>query len=432
MTPEKWQRIEELYHAAQARAPHEREAFLRNACPDDPSLLAELASLLRHAPASDGTFGASAESGPILQEGTLLGHYRVEARLGAGGMGQVFRGTDTRLNRAVAIKVSRHAFSLRFRREALALSALNHPHICTLYDVGADFLVMELVDGQTLEARLRRGPLPASDVLLFGAQIAGALAEAHAKGITHRDLKPGNVMVGRNGAKVLDFGLAAVDGDKITQAGLVVGTPGYLAPEQLEGLVAGAQTDIYALGMVLHEMATGRRPHTRLDRTAELAELPPALMHVVERCLARDPTSRWQSAGEVRALLDWSRLAPKSAPRKGKWGWAAAAFAAVAGAGLAALSFTGASRSTPPLEVSIEPPRDTSFRVAENFDGGFALSPDGTMLVFVGNTGGSAHLWVRRLDSREARLLPGTERAYFPFWSPDSNRSVSSRPLRPN
>ncbi len=424
MTPDRWQRIENLYHGARARKPESRSAFLAEACAGDAALRMEIESLLRHAPPSDEHLEADPDDGPLLEPGSLLGHYRVDEHLGSGGMGQVFRGLDTRLNRPVAIKVSRQAFSLRFRREALALSALNHPHICTLYDVGAAFLVMELVEGETLESRLRRGPLAMADVFRLGAQIASALAEAHARGIVHRDLKPGNIMLGRNGVKVLDFGLAAMagDGDRITQVGLVVGTPAYLAPEQREGGAVGPPADIYAFGVVLHEMATNRRPAWRDEHLTGLNTVPATLGHVLERCLAEDPVSRWQNAAEIRALLEWStlaRMSPAIAPSR--WRRIALALGAAAiVAGVAWLWPRAAVPATRPLAASIAPPPGTSFRVAENFEGGFALSPDGTMLAFIGYTDGQARLWIRRLDSLDARALPGTERAYFPFWSPDS------------
>ena len=192
--------------------------------------------------------------------GTQLGPYKIEAPIGAGGMGQVFKARDTRLGRAVAIKITDEKFSARFEREARAISALNHPNICTLYDVGPNYLVMELVEGETLAARLRKGALAIELVLQYGMQIADALAAAHAQGIVHRDLKPGNIMVTKSGVKVLDFGLAKSPQDEtITASRMVMGTPAYMAPEQREGKECDARTDIYALGLVLYEMATGKR-----------------------------------------------------------------------------------------------------------------------------------------------------------------------------
>src|SRR3989442_3022018 len=214
-------------------------------------------------------------------------------------MGRVYRAVDTRLGRKVAIKISAKEFTDRFQREARAISALNHPHICTLYDVGPNYLVMELVDGETLAAKLQRGKLSINDTLLYGGQIAAALAEAHSKGITHRDLKPGNVMITKNGVKVLDFGLAKSTGDEtVTVSSAIMGSPAYMAPEQLEGKPCDARTDIFALGLVLREMATGRRDGTTLD-------LPLHLAHVVERCLANDPDERCQAPSDGRGELGW-------------------------------------------------------------------------------------------------------------------------------
>jgi serine/threonine protein kinase len=431
MTPEHWRKVEAVFNAARAKAPGEREAFLDEACAGDPALRLEVESLMAYTSSRDGfprdtpaPATETAETRTLVQSGAVLGPYRVESQLGAGGMGEVFRAVDTRLNRPVAIKVSRARFSERFRREAQALSALNSPHICTLFDVGPDFLVMELLDGETLQARLARGPLPLTETLRYGAQVADALADAHAKGITHRDLKPGNVMLTRSGVKVLDFGLAAVSGHSLTETGVVMGTPAYMAPEQQRGNDAGPQTDIYALGLVLHEMATGRRPQVVAGEPVTISGLPESLTHVLEKCLDENPQSRWQSAAEVRALLEWTAKAPKtsSAVSRRQWMWTAASAlgGAALGAGVWAFRRTAPAAPEVLLDVAIPPPPNTSFRVAKNFDGGFALSPDGTMLAFVGRTDGVARLWVRRLDVHESRTLPGTEGAYYPFWSPDS------------
>jgi Tol biopolymer transport system component/predicted Ser/Thr protein kinase len=425
MSPEHWRRIEELYHSAEACPPDQRQQFLEQACPDDAALRDEVASLLQHAPAEDQT--ETVRLAVRVKEGSTLGHYRIERRIGAGGMGEVFRAVDTRLQRNVAIKVSHGPFSLRFRREALVLSSLNHAHICTLFDVGPDFLVMELVEGETLQARLQRGALPLSEVTRLGAQIADALAEAHSKGVTHRDLKPGNVMVTPKGVKLLDFGLAALDGDALTKPGAVMGTPAYMAPEQFTGTDAGPQTDIYALGLLLHEMASGRRPMVQPGEPAVLANLAGPLPAIVERCLAEEPHARWRGAGEIRALLEvseensgLSRL-PRVARSRRKLPWVGGAVAvAVAALALWMVNRPSGVARGPALEVDLAPPPNTGFRVAGNFDGGFALSPDGTMLAFVGRTSGVANLWVRRLDSHDARMLAGTDRAFYPFWSPDS------------
>jgi serine/threonine protein kinase len=243
MSPERWRQVEELYQAALGRTSAQREALLASV---DPDLRREVIALLAvENAAQDSTM-------TVVGVGAQLGPYKIEASIGKGGMGEVFRAVDTRLGRKVAIKISAKQFDLRFEREAQAIAALNHPHICTLYDVGPNYLVMELVEGETLAARLKNGKLPIDDTLRYGSQIADALSEAHAKGITHRDLKPGNVMITKAGVKVLDFGLAKMNaspGETLTASHVIMGTPAYMAPEQFEGKDADARTDIYALGL---------------------------------------------------------------------------------------------------------------------------------------------------------------------------------------
>src|SRR5208283_2189017 len=239
-------------------------------------------------------------SQPKITTGTRLGPYRIEAPLGRGGMGQVFSATDTRLARLVAIKISDERFSDRFEREARAIAALNHPHICTLYDVGPNYLVMELLEGEVLAERLKRGKLSLEQTLLYGAQICDALAAAHAKGIVHRDLKPANIMLTKSGVKVLDFGLAKTAQDlNVTAARDLIGTPAYMAPEQFEGRPVDARTDVYALGLVLAEMATGKR-----TTSGQPGALPPPLGRVIKRCLEEDPDERWQSARDLKWELE--------------------------------------------------------------------------------------------------------------------------------
>jgi serine/threonine protein kinase len=281
-----------------------------------------------------------------LETGQKLGPYEILAPLGAGGMGEVWRARDTRLERSVAIKVLPESFAHdeqfreRFEREARAVSQLSHPHICVLHDVGEEdghrFLVMELLEGESLADRLQRGPLPLHEVLRFGTQIAQALDAAHRSGITHRDLKPGNVMLTRSGAKLLDFGLAKAgpgaasgvsaltslptEAKPLTEQGTILGTFQYMAPEQLEGLEADARTDIFALGVLLYEMTTGQRAFEGGSRTSLIAAIvssqpapvstiqpttPPALDHVVRKCLEKDPEDRWQSAHDVAGELAW-------------------------------------------------------------------------------------------------------------------------------
>src|ERR1700682_1099995 len=266
MTPERFRQIEELYHAARERTAEERAALLAQI---DPELRSEIESLLAQRTGGEFLERAALQNAPeLLEDSTLtelavrasLGPYRIESKLGAGGMGEVYRAVDTRLGRAVAVKIAQKQFIQRFEREALAISSLNHPHICTLYDVGPNYLVMELCEGESLAARLKRGKLSIQETLRYGAQIADALAAAHAKRITHRDLKPGNIMLVKSGVKVLDFGLARSQQDvTLTGARMVMGTPAYMAPEQRQGKECDARSDIYSLGLVLCEMATGKR-----------------------------------------------------------------------------------------------------------------------------------------------------------------------------
>src|SRR6266436_2743970 len=231
----------------------------------------------------------------VLNPGSRLGPYQVESKLGEGGMGEVFRAVDTRLGRPVAIKFAHERFSTRFEREARAISSLNHPNICTLYDVGPNYFVMELLEGETIAARLKSGPLPVKTALSYASQIMAALVEAHGKGIVHRDLKPANIMIAKSGVKVLDFGLAKSGADDtVTASHMVIGTPAYMAPEQREGKPADARADIYSFGCVLYGMLTGGRV------TAQRKRIPSRrLEKIVNRCLEQDPARRWQSAAEL-------------------------------------------------------------------------------------------------------------------------------------
>src|SRR5215468_2576250 len=280
-----------------------------------------------------------------LVPGVRLGPYEIHSQLGAGGMGEVYRARDTRLERDVAIKVLPANLSgdsnlkQRLEREAKAVSKLTHPHICTLHDIGhqegVDFLVMELVEGETLEHRLLKGPLPTEQAIRYAAQIAEALAKAHKLGITHRDLKPANIMLTKSGAKLMDFGLAkqsstaplaaaltemTMEQSKLTGEGTIVGTFQYMAPEQLEGKDADGRTDIFALGEVLYEMATGKPAFAGKSRASLIAAIlttepppiahlqpltPPALERVIRKCLSKDPDDRWQSAGDLASELKW-------------------------------------------------------------------------------------------------------------------------------
>ena len=404
-----------------------------------------------------------------LATGTKLGPYEIEAPVGAGGMGEVYRARDTRLDRVVAIKVLSSKLSAdptsrqRLDREARAASKLSHPNICTLHDIGhldgVDFLVMEFVEGETLEQRLFRGPLAPDQTVRYAAQIAAALARAHKQGITHRDLKPANIMLAKAGAKLMDFGLAkqtappvpapaptdpTVQHSNLTEEGKIVGTFQYMAPEQVEGKGADARTDIFALGEVIYEMATGKPAFTGKSRASLIASIlvsepppisqvqpltPPALERIVKKCLAKDPDERWQSASDLASELEWIAEGGSSAMahapaivlrrrRRKIWGTVAAIGAVAALA--AVLSFFYAPHATSPIRAYIPPPEGTSFLFLGDGAGPLVLSPDGKNLAFLAATSsGAPMLYVRPLDTLQARALAGTEHAWAPFWSPD-------------
>jgi Tol biopolymer transport system component len=409
-----------------------------------------------------------------LAPGARLGPYEITAPIGAGGMGEVYRARDTRLDRTVAIKVLPSAVAAdpeartRFEREARAIAALDHPHICPLHDIGhaegIDFLVMRLLEGETLAERMTKGRLPLDQVVRFGAEVADALDKAHRAGITHRDLKPANVMLTKAGAVLLDFGLAKRQGPAPpvglttmtgtgptsagTAKGTLLGTLHYMAPEQVEGREADARSDIFALGAVLYEMATATRPFDGDSPASVIGAIlkddppavsarqplsPLALDHVVARCLAKDPDQRWQSAADVKHGLQWaltSGLAGKTdssgAWRIGALGWAALTVMGVALAVTSPYAVRQWLSTTPvPAAVTFDvfPPSGASFPAqgAAVPSTQLSLSPDGRRLAFVATAPeGRPMVWVRTLDRLEAQALPGTEGAVFPFWSPDS------------
>jgi tetratricopeptide (TPR) repeat protein len=305
MTPERFREVEELYHAVREGSVEERAALLART---DPELRSEVESLLSQHSSGEFLDRPAIQNAPELLRdsafeglvaGACLGPYCIESKLGEGGMGEVFRAIDTRLGRAVAIKIAHERFSSLFEREARAISSLNHPHICTVYDVGPNYLVMELVEGETIAARLRSGPLPVKTAHLYASQIVAALAEAHGKGVIHRDLKPGNIMTAKSGVKVLDFGLAKSSTDETATAShIVMGTPAYMAPEQRAGKPADARTDIYSFGCVLYEMLTGGRVGAHRTRIPSRR-----LEKVVNRCLEENPERRWQSAAGLEREL---------------------------------------------------------------------------------------------------------------------------------
>ena len=369
-----------------------------------------------------------------LAPGVKLGPYEIVSRLGAGGMGEVWRARDPRLNRDVAIKTSREQFNERFEREARAVAALNHPNICHLYDVGPNYLVMELVEGDTL-----RGPLPLNEVLKIAEQIAQALEAAHEKGIIHRDLKPGNIKITPDGVvKVLDFGLARMslpDANEIsnaptvtslpTQAGTILGTALYMAPEQARGKVVDKRADIWAFGLILYEILTGKKVFAAetvtdilagvLTREPDLTIVPGQVRRLLARCLEKDRNKRLRDIGDWAILIDDSTAA--AAPVELKRRFALAAVAALLGV-LAATAWFLASRPTLP-EMRVDIATATTSDPAS-----FALSPDGRKIAYaVSDDGTPSKLWVRSLDFAAAQPVAGTEGAGAPFWSPD-NRSL--------
>ena len=409
-----------------------------------------------------------------LATGTKLGPYEIQSALGSGGMGEVYRARDTRLERTVAIKVlSSHPsespdLKQRFEREAKAISSLNHPNICTLHDVGSqdgtDFLVMEYLEGETLAERLIHGSLKIDDALKVGLDIAEALDTAHRRGIVHRDLKPGNVMLTKSGAKLMDFGLAkpvlgvpsgegggvtpntptmsvaalTSPASPLTQKGTIIGTCQYIAPEVVQGGEADVRSDIFSFGCVLYEMVTGRRAFEGKSQLSVLTAIlekepepvskakpgtPYALEHVIENCLRKEPDLRWHTAHDIGLQLRWlaqsgTRGAGTSKERvvPGRWVWAVAA--AIALVALGAGYRLRPEKPAPLLRSNINLPEGVHLDIQ---NASLALSPDGRRLAFTAvENDGKRQLWLRPLDSQTAQPVAGTEGATYPFWSPDS------------
>ncbi len=409
-----------------------------------------------------------------LSPGTKLGPYEIQSPLGAGGMGEVYRALDTRLDRAIAIKILPDHLSQnpeaqqRFEREARAISSLNHPNICTLHDVGhedgIDYLVMEFLEGETLADRLAKGPLSVAQILKYGTDICEGLERAHRSGVVHRDLKPGNIMLTKSGAKLMDFGLAKsepvpalataaassltielsspVAKHPLTGQGFVVGTFQYMSPEQVEGKEADARTDIFALGSVLYEMATAKRAFegkSNLSVASAILEkepepittvqpmAPPALDHVVRGCLAKDPDARWQSAADIARELRWISTSSQSGAavptlRPGRKnlervGWIALAIGLLAVVGWFAFRPEPSPRA---IHAYLTPPPGATFEFNGDYSGPPVLSHDGTRIAFSARAGKEpTSLYVQALDSPVAAKLDGTENAAFPFWSAD-------------
>ena len=402
-----------------------------------------------------------------IERGTRIGAYEILSALGAGGMGEVFRARDTRLDRTVAIKILPAEFAdnaelkTRFEREARAISQINHPHICALHDVGraegVEYLVLEFIEGETLSDRIAKGPLPIADVLRFGSQIASALGCAHRAGIVHRDLKPGNVMITKSGAKLLDFGIArsatapAPPADEqatrqapLTQAGTILGTFQYMSPEQLSAEHVDERSDIFALGAVLYEMLTGVRAFDGASRTSIVAAVlagspqpasslrpttPPALDHVIAKCLTTERDDRWQNAADIASELKWiggSSTAESSTVGLEKPRRRTAVLITLA---VAVTVIVGAMVSGVYLMRRVrlaEQPVRSELLIAEPLTpalfGTVALSPDGTRLLILVGPSGKPSIAVRNLATGETKKLLGTEGANFPFWSPDSQQ----------
>ena len=411
-----------------------------------------------------------------LISGTKLGPYEIQSSLGAGGMGEVYRARDTRLDRTVAIKVLPSHLSAspdlraRFEREAKSISGLQHPNICVLHDVGRqdgiDFLVMEYLEGETLATRLARKPLTPDEALRSAIEIADALDRAHRAGLVHRDLKPGNVMLTKGGAKLMDFGLAKLHtfagstkqapsftaaatmaemASPITTAGTVVGTVQYMSPEQVQGKEADARSDIFAFGAMLYEMLTGQRAFegkSQLSVASAILEkdpnpisairpsAPPVLDHVVRTCLAKDPEERFQTAHDLKLELKWitdassaagvpavvrtRRLEKRLLATAAVAGWVAAIAVAV----LALLLSSEIRQAQRPVAAEINPPAGVDFTDA--VAGPATISPDGRKLAFIAGDPKGSRLWMRDMATGRTEALEGTEEALFPFWSPDS------------
>jgi serine/threonine protein kinase/Tol biopolymer transport system component len=451
---ERLQQIEEIFQEALQRAPAERDTFVREACRGDSDLRREVASLLaNHHEGIDSASWAAAAAAELivdrasLQPGQCLGPYRIEGFLAAGGMGEVYRATDNRLHREVAIKVSAARFSERFEREARVIASLNHPNICTLYDVGPNYLVMEYVEGPTLAERIHQGPIPTASVLDIARQMTAALEAAHQRLIVHRDFKPGNVKIRHDGTvKVLDFGLAKLppaqtgasahsdDSPTLTiaatQAGVLLGTAAYMSPEQARGEPVDKRGDVWAFGVVLWEMLTGKRlfqGKTTSDVLAavirdepDLRQVPAKVRPLLKRCLEKDPQKRLRDIGDAMGIIE-STPSSESAtrPASSRLVWILTAVAAVLAVALAALSFIHFHETPPRAEVirfQIPGPR------AHNFIPAPWMSPNGRMIAFSAQgPAGRNVLWVRSLDAVDARALAGTEDAGDrSFWSPDS------------
>jgi serine/threonine-protein kinase len=469
--------VKRIYLAALERDLDRREAYVQEACGGDGTLRAEVDSLLSYRPQAVDLFGSDAGRTPVESvngevdlSGRTIQHYAIEEKIGEGGMGVVYRAEDLRLGRRVALKFLSVARALnpealdRFRWEARVTSALNHPNICTVHDIsecdGRAFLVLEHLSGETLASRLKRGPLPIPEVLEIGAQIADALGAAHRQGVVHRDLKPGNVMLTQTGAKLLDFGIAKLKdftsgtadptpAPPVTQAGEILGTVPYMAPEQLEGGSVDARTDVWALGLILYEMCSGKRVFEETTRASLIAaimdrdpvplsvvepSIPLLLEYLVERCLSKSPAGRWESAVDVATQLRWMRsgrdVRPNSTqPSRGfrLWQWGLVAMLSV---GLTMVALLLARFQRPGIEAHAPqrlnlvlpgeaPLAPLGFMPQSNDRTALSLSPDGSRLAYVAAVNKATTIYIRHMEDGKTSALAGTEGGFGPFFSPD-------------
>jgi len=476
VTPERWRAITEIFHGAIARAAPDREIYLAAACQTDPSLRADVDAMIAAHESGGGDLPAAAATDLELRPGTQLGVYRVESLIGAGGMGEVYRARDTRLDRIVAIKIlpphlrQSPELQARFEREARLVSQLTHPTICTLHDVGRegaiDFLVMEYVEGESLADRLEHGRVPLNQALQIAIDIASALAHAHRHGIVHRDLKPSNVMLTKTGAKLFDFGiakahrglrtlesdpslptLASPGATSVTGIGAILGTVQYMAPEQLTGQIVDGRADIFALGVVIHEIVTGRKAFEGKTQASIIESIltddpppistiqqssPTALDFVVNKCFAKDPDDRWQSAHDVKSQLEWiargsvSAATAPSASRRFTTIWRRETLAWALVGILTALSAMALLLLRPQtgdrgaqLQYTIVPPPGQLIAVP-GYRRSIAISTDGRSVAYYSGTSNYiGPLVLRQLDQLEGRLIPDVLYAGEMTFSPD-------------